>query len=193
MNIPGITRALELDDADWDLAVKLRGLTEHQREQFSAALGPVKAQKKPERVIEHCADCDYTKRHFIHDDATRTGYHEFQSSTKKPAGKGGGGKSKREVSLRQQIGSAVQGSGNNLQPRCTAMIDDNGGEMECSETVDSNVHHKQTDPNYHPFVPPAQPAINPSSANGEVTDSTASSGMETGAAGVAHHGASGGD
>lgn len=47
MNIPGITKALELDDEDWQLAVKLRGLSEHQREQFSTALGPTKPQKKP--------------------------------------------------------------------------------------------------------------------------------------------------
>lgn len=73
-----------------------------------------------------------------------------KKSSKKSAG--GGGRSKRELSLRRQIGSVVQGSGNNLpQPRCIAMIDDNGGERECDETIDNNVHHKQTDPDYHEF------------------------------------------
>lgn len=79
-----------------------------------------------------------------------------KKSSKKTGGKGGGG-SRRERSLRQQIGSVVQGSGNNLQspqPRCIAMIDDNGGEMECGESIDHNTHHKQTDPNYHQFVAP---------------------------------------
>lgn len=124
-----------------------------------------------------------------------------KKSSKKGAGKGGG-KSKHASSLQQQISGRAQSAvrlpeaatiGDVDIVRCIAMIDDNGGETQCGETVDNNVHHKQTDPNYHPFVPPASPATNPSSANGEVTDSTASSGMETGAAGVAHHGASGGD
>lgn len=158
MNIPGITRALELDDADWDLAVKLRGLTEHQREQFSAALRPVKAQKKAERVIEHCAACDYTRRAKVHKDTSTDDYHEFQPSSKKAAGGGGRRQSKREVSLRQQIGGVVQGSGNNLQPRCLMIVDDNGGEIQCLETADANVHHLSTHPNYHQFQPAEQAA-----------------------------------
>lgn len=177
MNIPGITRALELDDADWDLAVKLRGLTEHQREQFSAALGPVKVQKKSERVIKYCADCDYTKRAKVHRDATAVGYHEFQPATKKPAGKGGGGKSKHASSLESAIkgttggvtvpltGVEAKGSVGQLGVKIEedGVLSSGGNRCQfkredgrtCMLLPDHNIHHLTTAREYHYFVSPA--------------------------------------
>lgn len=144
MNIPGITRALELDDADWDLAVKLRGLTDHQREQFSVALGPAKPSKK---------------------------------SSKKSVGRGGG-KSKHASSLQQQIQTARPSlDGGVSKMRCAA--------KNCGEYADNNVHHKRTDPDYHPFVSTAQPA--------ESSSNQATSEIGRGVVSNAHHAASSGD
>lgn len=155
MNIPSITRALELDDDDWELAVKLRGLTEHQREQFSTALGPARPAKK---------------------------------SSKKSVGKGGGGKSQRVSSLQQRIQATTRNlDGGVSKMRCVR--------EGCGEYADHNVHHLVTYEGYHPFeLSAGAPLVSgQSSTNSTGNGSEANSATEKDAAGVAHHGASGGD
>lgn len=168
MNIPGITRALELDDADWDLAMKLRGLTEHQREQFSAALGPVKVQKKSsERTYERCTQCSKTKGHGYHKDSGSDSYHEFQSAPKPVK------KSTRAASLQQQI----SGTGSSLiQPPAGMTRDsDDSTHARCQFTrsdgklclllPDHNIHHLPTAMDYHEFVAPS--ATNAATGSGD--------------------------
>lgn len=107
--------------------------------------------------------------------------------TDKPAGKKAGKKSSKKSTRASSLGAAVKDGLRRREPtvggfaddadmlRCTAIVDDNGGEMECGETIDNNVHHKRTDPNYHPFVSIAPPAPALSPANGGAGSSTQNS------------------
>lgn len=122
-----------------------------------------KPQKKStERIIEHCAACDYTRRAKVHKDATADGYHEFQPSGKKPAGKGGGGKSRGELlkgqldSRRQEQRKATTDKDDefpNLLGEHKACVFDLRGQ-QCGAAADANVHHLNTSIDYHEFVAP---------------------------------------
>lgn len=81
-----------------------------------------------------------------------------QPVPKKPKKRGrkAGSKSPRAASIAGQVSGTVrQLNGGVSRLRCAAIVDDNGGEMPCGEYADANVHHLQTYPNYHEFVPPA--------------------------------------
>lgn len=146
-------------------ADQLYSATESEKELIVESLQPQKPAGKKmagkTRTVEHCDACDYTKRHFIHKDVTRTGYHEFQSSKPKKSARASGMAAAISGSL-QRSRSTTGGLPEGVSQFCIAQIDDNGGLMECGETVDHNSHHKQTDPNYHPFRSAAQPAEPPS-------------------------------
>jgi hypothetical protein len=64
------------------------------------------------------------------------------------------------------------------------------GGLVCNEPPDTNIHHLRGVTNFHPFVSLARGAQPPSSANGVESNGTASSEVETVAAGVVAHGAS---
>lgn len=134
-----------------------------------------------------------TLRNF--NDSEREAFVEALSD--KPAGKKASKKASKKSARASSLGAAVKSGLQRREPtvggftddadmlRCTAMIDDNGGEMECGETVDNNVHHKRTDPNFHPFVSTAPPAPAQSPANGGAESGTVNSGIEKVGAGSA--------
>lgn len=126
MDIKLVIKALQLSDEEWEehlgLINKLRALTDTEQAQLFSALEP---QKK---------------------------------AGKKSAG-GGGGRSSRGQSIKNQLSNRRQGQqgvsidDNEDDGRCTYKIGkDAGGPIICDTTIDNNVHHKQTDPDYHEFT-----------------------------------------
>lgn len=99
-----------------------------------------------------------------------------KKSSKKSAG--GGGRSRRGEALKQQIQTARPALDGGVSKMRCAM-------ENCGEYADNNVHHLTTNPDYHPFVSPAQP-VEPQST----TDSSATA---KAAAGDVHHAANSGD
>lgn len=85
-------------------------------------------------------------------------------------------------SLQRGRGVVTGGDGNEDDGRCAYVITedagDGGGPIVCDALPDNNVHHKRTDPDYHPFQPAASSAPPPS-------DQTSSE-IGKGAAGDAH-------
>jgi len=69
---------------------------------------------------------------------------------RKRAGKKAG-KSARASAIAQQLSERHQRP---AADACVALVDDNGGLMECGQGPDANVHHKSTEPGYHEFVSP---------------------------------------
>lgn len=93
MNIKAITRAMELSDDDWELATKLRALSEPERELLMTALGPQKpaAKKSSKKAVgesRHCGYrfessntlCNCLFKNRVHHDQGQLDYHQFQST-----------------------------------------------------------------------------------------------------------------
>lgn len=86
-----------------------------------------------------------------------------QKSATKRAGKKASSKSASKSPRAQSLSGAIQRTPkvrvddnddddpSTLPQYCLAMVDDNGGEIACGKTIDDNVHHKTTDPDYHEF------------------------------------------
>lgn len=187
MNLRNVLRAYshlrQLTDDESALLETLRAMNDSERELLVESLQDKPVTKKGSattRVYEHCAQCDKTKGHSFHKDSSSDGYHEFQPPAKSLK------KSPRAASLQQQIqsrASSATGTPKSVS-RCTYKFEDGG---ETCEAIASDPIHDQTFgyAGYHPFQPAAQPAP-PSST-------PASSEMQQGDAGDAHHVASGGD
>lgn len=166
----------------------------------------IKKPAKQERKIEHCEVCDYTRRAAVHKDSSLKDYHEFQSSAGKPK------KSPRAQSLSgviQRTPKVRASDDNEDDNRCTYKLgeDARGRPVVCDRTLDNNVHHKKTDPDYHEFITtaraddygddagksPAPGVAHPSSTNGGTGNGTASSGTQPEDVSGVHREASGGD
>lgn len=88
--------------------------------------------------------------------------------TAKKAGKKAGKKSSKKSTRASSLGAAVKGRLQQREPTVGGFADDTDMLRcsDCGSVSDDNVHHKRTDPNYHPFVSTAPPAPAPSPANG---------------------------
>jgi hypothetical protein len=118
-----------------------------------------KSAKATTREYDHCLRCGTTKRDSSHKDQSSPDYHEFQSS--KP-------KSARASKMESQLKSRVS----EQREATSTAIDDMAMEIvercsDCEAPSDDNVHHKQTDLNYHPFVSESdvQPVASSSSSS----------------------------
>lgn len=132
----------QLTEQELTLADALRTATEAERELLVESLIPQKQAKKTitTRKAEHCAACDYTKRHQVHKDVSRSDYHEFQSS--KP-------KSAHAKSISSAIQRTPKSKVDDEDERCTVLRDD---DKICGLLPDHNVHHMTSARGYHPFV-----------------------------------------
>lgn len=158
------------------------------------------AKKTTARKIERCEACNYTRRAIHHNNREHADYHEFvlakkaskkssksaQSSSKSPRASGMAAAINRSLTQQRET------------PKTSTAIDDMTMEIvercsDCGAVSDDNVHHKRTDPNYHPFVSTAPPAPAPSPANGGAGNGTANSGTQPEGVSTVAHGASGGN
>jgi hypothetical protein len=140
---------------------------------------------------ELCGRCQGAKNHFIHSDKDAEGYHEFVSPAKLT----------KKLSPKKRAGLPTSPSEDLMDRRpapdemCAYISDDGRGNgAECRSVQADPIHDKSMGyGGYHPFqpLPSAAHSAQPlSSANGVESNGTASSEVETVAAGVAAHGAS---
>ena len=198
----------ELTDDETATLNTLRAMTpadmEATVETFGGTMGKAssKSSSTKQRKIEHCTAtitthginevCGLTKRARVHKDSSVEGFHVFQStpqSSSKP-------KSARASSIADRLpkpsGQGVQAdeyggsAGDTDMQRCAYVSEDGDDPTTCGELVDANLHHKRTDPDYHPFVPAASSADESSSPTSESSkggqSSTPGSEVETDAA-----------
>lgn len=169
MNIKLITKAMHtlslLSEDDVQMVMKLRGLSEDERQMLMLVLEPgVKPSKKSSK--------------------------KSAGGSRSARGESIKGQLSNRRQERQVINDS--GVGANLQPLPDVYTSGDDlcqfkfpNDIRCSEPQDRNIHHLQTTLGYHPFVSTAQLA-EPSSS--QVTSETG-----RGAAGDAHHAASSGD
>lgn len=173
---------MELSDDDWELATKLRALSEAERELLMTALGPpqkptAKKSSTTTRVYERCVRCGKTGGHGFHKDSSNDGYHLFQSPPQpiKTAGK----KSARAAGMAATISNSLQ------RGRGVVTGDRDGSCANCDYAMDHNIHHLESMTGHHPFTPAAQST--------ELTSDQASFEIDVADVSSAAQGAGGGD
>lgn len=89
----------------------------------------------------------------------------------KAMGKKASKKSSKKSTRASSLGAAVKDGLRRREPTVGGFADDTDMLRcsDCGAVSDDNVHHKRTDPNYHPFVSTAPPAPVSSPANGELS------------------------
>lgn len=178
MNVRLITKALHtlslLSDEDYDLVLKLRALTEDERELLMTVLEPSKPTGKK---------------------ASKKSSKSSQSSTKSSRASGMAAQLNRNRQRQQETMRDDDYQG--FAVACVYEWTTGSGRLTvCTEPADANIHHLRTHPNYHEFTvgeSAASSADNQSPANGGASSITPNSVDGTDDAGVVAHGASGGD
>lgn len=127
-----------LDDEEYDLFLDL---ISPEPERVVEKSKP----RKPKKIL-HCDACDYTKRHKVHKDSSRSDYHEFQPP--KSAAK----KSSRAKSIAEAVQKVTKVKlDDDDQPRCMFIVNDATGE-ECG-TIEDDPIHDLTYSSSHEFAP----------------------------------------
>lgn len=137
-----------LDDQEYDLFLDLINPEPEQK------VGEKPKSRKPKKIL-HCDACDYTKRHQVHKDTSRSDYHVFEKPTSQL-------KSKRAKGIAAALNENLQqgkeakvdsnDNGDDDEDRCLVLRRDLGGTV-CGMLSDHNVHHMQSARGYHEFDP----------------------------------------
>ena len=134
-----------LDEEEYDLFLDLIVPPEPQAEKPKP--------RKPKKIL-HCDACNYTKRHQVHKDSSRSDYHEFQSAK-------GSSKSRRARGMAAAIGESLQ---RGKEAKVDSNDSDDNGDNDsrcqfirsddkiCNLLADHNVHHLKASMDYHEFV-----------------------------------------
>lgn len=103
--------------------------------------------RKPKKIL-HCEVCNYTKRHQVHKDSSRTDYHEFQLTK---------GKSKRAKSIAEAVQKVTKTKVDDIDDdeifagQCRFVVNDDTGER-CGAVRDDPIHDL-TYSSSHEFAP----------------------------------------
>lgn len=161
----------ELSDDETALLNTLRDMTDAEREMtveaFGGSMGKVGkgAVSRSLKKLKQCDICGISKRAAHHRDVNHPDYHEFDAGGQAGTEK----KSKRALELAEKLPKPL-GQGVKADE-----YEDAGDELcaKCGGDGDNNVHHKRTDPDYHPFVSSssAHPARDQSSTSGDEVSS----------------------
>lgn len=158
LKIYNLERQLTTDDVA--LLNTLRGMNESDKDLLVESLTPQKVATRKAKTLkfEHCDVCNYTKRHQVHKDSSRSDYHEFQSP--KPSTKSSK-KSQRAAGMASAISDSLQRSheaklddddddtDNDDNSRCQFICSDN---RVCNLLADHNIHHLKAHVDHHEFV-----------------------------------------
>jgi hypothetical protein len=153
---------------------------EKLRKQTAASLAPQPRQSAAmtdTKATPRCTECGYVQASISHKDTNLPDYHEFVSPQKP----------KKKSSTKKQAGLPVGCVATPATPRRSPTC------SQCGTGINDSSHTNNVLADFHPFVSsiPADSAQPPSSANDGESNGTASSEVETVAAGVVAHGASG--